>query len=300
MLTEEKEILRGDRILRDTLGMAYRGGEMMQPWYVRKYRPQVLENRKNVKVVFHFYVTDLENLPMEMSLAVEYTGAGLENTGIFVNGQKLLPEKEIWIDPIFRKCKVRRGRNDVSLEYSYGQDSGLEAVYLLGDFGVKLIPDSSEQAGGSENESEDGSNKERAERIYLIGMPEKLTGASITKQGFPFYSGSMTYLLDDETRGKLSEETEVEFSNMPAALSVLHGAGNARIFCAPYRAKIRDMRSIEMIFTRRNTFGPLHLPVEYRGNYGPETFLTQGEEWKENLQLIEQGLPEVITLHREW
>ena len=305
LLTEDKEILRGDRILRDALGMAYRGGEMMQPWYVRKYRPQVLENRKNVKTVFHFYVMDLEDLPMKMALAVEYTQAGLENTEIYVNGQKLLPEKEFWIDPVFRKCKVRRemlktGRNDVSLEYSYGQDNGLEAVYLLGDFGVKLIPDNREQAGGFEYESEDGSKEERAERIYLTGMPEKLTGASITKQGFPFYSGSMTYLLDDETRGKLSGETEVEYSNMPAALSVLHGAGDARIFCAPYRVKIRDLCSIEMIFTRRNTFGPLHLPVKYRGNYGPETFLTKGEEWKENLQLIEQGLPEVITLHREW
>ncbi len=328
-LAEGEEVLREDRILRDAMGLDYRGGEMMQPWYIRKYRPHLLERRRKVRAEFHFYVEDTEDLPPEMAIAAEYSQKAGKESGeenrIFLNGQELFPEEEYWIDPAFRKFRIKRemlekGKNKISLTYSYGQSSGLEAIYLLGAFGVKLVPfeneltdeQSYEQSGKQRAEQRaEQTDEERAEQtdnqrgdfpalVYLTRMPESLSAGSITEQGFPFYSGSITYLLNEETKRKLQGDVEAEFSDLPAALAVLHGAGDKRILYPPYRAKVRDLCSIEMIFTRRNTFGPLHLPVEYRGNYGPDTFLTTGKEWRESLQLWPQGLPEVITLRKEW
>ena len=55
---------------------------------------------------------------------------------------------------------------------------------------------------------------------------------------------------------------------------------------------------IEMVFNRRNTFGPLHVPVSYRGSYGPDTFLKTGDLWEDEVQLYSQGLPEKVTLRK--
>ncbi len=332
-LAEGEEVLREDRILRDATGLAYRGGEMMQPWYIRKYRPELLKNRREVRAEFHFYVEDTEDLPPEMAIAAEYSQKAGKESGeenrIFLNGKELFPEEGYWIDPAFRKFRIKnemleKGKNKICLTYSYGQGSGLEAIYLLGAFGVKLVPSENgqtdewkseeadkhrteqrteqtdEQRGELKDNEPDRQRADSPALVYLTRMPESLTAGSITEQGFPFYSGSITYLLNEETKRKLQGNLEAEFSDLPAALAILHGAGDERILYPPYRAKIRDLCSIEMIFTRRNTFGPLHLPVDYRGNYGPDTFLTTGKEWRESLQLWSQGLPEVITLRKEW
>lgn len=309
LLVKGKEILQEDRILRDKLGLAYRGGEMMQPWYIEKHKPQVLRERKKLSVEFSFYVPDPEQMPGEMDLAAEYSKGAREETKVFLNGRQLYPGDGFWIDPAFQKFHIKRellekGKNEISLEYLYGHDSGLEAVYLLGDFGVDLIPLENTDVKLSAQQSDGDGNLEpkrgsSVQQVYLKPKPEKLTGASITKQGFPFYSGSMIYELDEETKRKCRGESEVEFSDLPAALAILHGEKEERILYAPYRAKVKDLDSIEMIFGRRNTFGPLHLPTEYKGNYGPETFLTENEAWRDEMQLISQGLPQVITFRKE-
>ncbi len=318
LLIEGEEILREDRILRKKLGMAYRGGEMMQPWYIEKYRPEKLRERKDVKAVFTFYVTDPENMPQEIFVAAELEEDTREKTQIYLNGHRLRPGKEFWIDPAFKKCRINRemlkkGKNEISLKHLYGQDSGLEAVYLLGNFGVELLSQEKKESesvwkqsevNGSEKQWEIGDstkqeNSKAAQLVYLTPMPQKLTAASITEQGFPFYSGSIIYELAEDVRRKLRGTVQIEFSDLPAALAVLHGAEKKRILFAPYRAKVCDLQSIEMIFNRRNTFGPLHLPVEYKGNYGPETFVTEKEAWRDAMQLIPQGLPRVITFQKE-
>ena len=86
---------------------------------------------------------------------------------------------------------------------------------------------------------------------------------------------------------------------MPAALAVLHGDTDQITAFVPYKARISGLSSIEVIFNRRNTFGPLHLPMTYQGTYGPETFLSEDELWKEEMQLYSQGLSQNITFHRE-
>ena len=111
----------------------------------------------------------------------------------------------------------------------------------------------------------------------------------------PFYSGAIIYELQE----KIEDTVQIRMEEMPAAVAVLHGDTDEIVAFVPYQAKISGLSSIEMIFNRRNTFGPLHLPLSYKENYGPETFLTEKELWKDEMQLYPQGLPLNITFQRE-
>lgn len=94
--------------------------------------------------------------------------------------------------------------------------------------------------------------------------------------------------------GKVS----VTLDEMTAAVCMLHGDTDEIIAFAPYEAAVTGLKSIEMVFNRRNTFGPLHVPVSYRGSYGPDTFLKTGDLWEDEVQLYSQGLPEKVTLRK--
>ena len=132
------------------------------------------------------------------------------------------------------------------------------------------------------------------EKVHLISLPDKLHAGNIVPQGLPFYSGSITYELDQPVEGKVS----VTLDEMTAAVCMLHGDTDEIIAFAPYEAAVTGLKSIEMVFNRRNTFGPLHVPVSYRGSYGPDTFLKTGDLWEDEVQLYSQGLPEKVTLRK--
>lgn len=74
---------------------------------------------------------------------------------------------------------------------------------------------------------------------------------NIVPQGLPFYSGSITYELDQPVEGKVS----VTLDEMTAAVCMLHGDTDEIIAFAPYEAAVTGLKSIEMVFNRRNTFG---------------------------------------------
>ncbi len=276
LILSGEEVLKADRKLRDRIGYPWRGGEMMQPWYVAKYHSEQLKIRHKVQAVYYFYV---DKIPDHLEIAAEVRD---DYTSVKINGQ-LIPKSEgFWLDKAFKRFSagsnlLHEGENSITLAHEYGKDSGLESIYLLGDFGVTLKPE------------------RNPDDVHLTNLPQMLMAGDIVKQGLPFYSGTITY----ELVRKIEGEIEVRFEDMPAALAVLHGDTDQITAFVPYEARISGLSSIEVIFNRRNTFGPLHLPVSYRGTYGPETFLTEDAQWTEEMQLYSQGLSQNITFHRE-
>lgn len=91
-----------------------------------------------------------------------------------------------WLDTCFDRiilpsgC-IHEGVNVLRITYAYYKTCGIEAVYLLGDFGVRL----------------DGGKK----RAVLTTLPKKLKAGDITTQGLPFYSGRIRYFLPDLEKG---------------------------------------------------------------------------------------------------
>jgi len=75
---------------------------------------------------------------------------------------------------------------------------------------------------------------------------------------------------------------------------------------SPYEVDITDVINsgsksveLEVVLTRRNTFGPLHLTPLKSPHYGPAHFLSCGDNFSENYMLYPAGLfvsPEIKCL----
>lgn len=269
-------VLKADRALRDELGIPRRGGEMLQPWYMKKYMPEQYEKQWGVWLSYRFHI---KNIPGEMKLAFEDKDNVKE---ILLNNCEQLVEtagEKLWADHCFSVvkldgCCLRTGENEIRLFYEYQCTNGLEAIYLLGEFGVFY------NAAG---------------RIWEIDeMPRELECGDVTPQGFPFYSGKISYILPEMKGRYLMQKAEFSGSCIK-----VRGKDEKILFAPPYRCETDDPRELEVIFTRRNTFGPLHCTDRKRFAYGPESFITEEDEWTDDYVLEPQGLisfPEFIRL----
>ncbi len=258
-LSEETEILAADRCIRDKCGVQYRGGDMLQPWYAAK---KGIFGRQFGKVRLE-YEFEIETMPEnEIELVSEYPA----DAEIKINN---IPFEAVscgkWIDICFDRYKIPRemikpGINTISVTLDFCEATNPEALYLLGDFGV------------------DASCGKR----IITKLPEKIGIGDITNSGLPFYSDSIIYKMHSRYGGKL------ELSKFGGAYAKV---GSTVMGFMPYECEVvQGDFELEIVLTRRNTFGPLHQCGENITAYGPANFVTTGEEFSDNYQLVEQGL----------
>ncbi len=250
---EEKDVLLADAMLRDRFGLSRRGGTMVQPWFRKKYGGEE-EVFGKVEISYRFR-SEIEGV---FRLAAEY-GA------IAVNGVPAQLTDERWTDCAFRvfAVPVKKGENIISAEICFSRSADIEAVYLLGGFAVRMPG-------------------------TLIPLPETLARGDIAPQGFPFYSGAIEYRTG--IRGK---KVRVRLPDLAGTtLHVLGGEREEVLFLPPYEAvaDLKDELRLKLYFTRRNTFGPHHLTPQPQEAYGPEAWVSEGENRTEDYVLIPQGL----------
>ena len=310
------EVLKADRALRDILGIPYRGGEMLQPWYQVKYKGG---NTRLLDTVSLRYDIEIAEVPGGVRLVVEDL---THIRQILVNGKEVpLTSRGKWIDICFDELEIpaqilKTGRNTVTIAMDYYSTCGIEAVYLLGDFGVEIQDAASGDRNSGGGASADGARAGNTagrpgegasadavpsgSRVILTGLPERLAVGDITGQGLPFYSGSVIYELDGTAAGEEAKNcrVSVKASGFGGALIKLHGDGEGTIAFPPYRAEAENLRSIEVVLTRRNTFGPLHQCPKEAPSYGPGNFMTTGEGWSDAYMLYPQGLIEKPEVRR--
>jgi hypothetical protein len=274
--SEEKDILKIDREIRRRLGLKLRSGDMVQPWYGAE---KTHDPRGRLFLRFHFAV---EEPPKgAFHLVMEHP----ETFKITVNGHNIDNGKEEgwWIDKCFRKLSVPSecivgGENYIELETDFHQGANLEAIYLLGEFGLRLA----------------GSEK------ILSSLPKQLKLGDLTEQSLPFYTGIVTYMVGSmaDIRKDKSDRIILSFPGFEAAcVKVRSTTGPDRMVAwQPYEADITseveagESVELDVILTRRNTFGPLHLASVYSWAYGPESFVTEGESFCKEYALIPSGL----------
>ncbi|MCL5271550.1 MAG: hypothetical protein M1457_13585, partial [bacterium] len=208
------EILKADRALRERVGLPLRGGEMFQPWFVKQ---QGYEVKGHIGLEFEFMIGRMPVGPIE--LAAERP----ENFVIRLNDVALNPAtvQGWWIDKAFSRLPLppgllRTGRNVIEMEADFHYGLNLEAIYLLGGFGVAL----------------DGTRK------TLVGLPHKLEIDDLTAQGLPFFSGTITYSLPAPRRPAAGEAVFVTIPAMEAACAKVAAPGHAprMIGWHPYEA----------------------------------------------------------------
>lgn len=263
---ERREVLKADMALRTAYGIPFRSGNMLQPWYQAKYQRG---GGKPLDGVALDYKVEIGTLQVPITLVVE----DLEHLkGICINGTAIERKSSgKWIDVCFDRIAIpqnllQQGTNIIRLQMDYTPMSGIEAVYLLGNFGVELT----------------------GEIPVLTALPEQLSIGDITKQGLPFYSGSVIYELGKAAAAE--DEVLVELNEFGGSLVKVIGDTDEIVAFAPYSAMVKNLKALEVVTNRRNTFGPFHLKDKYADGYSPRSFVTEGEDWTEEYVLYEQGL----------
>lgn len=291
------EILKADRNLRDRLGLPYRSGEMIQPWYREKYMGKTLAETVPLELAFDFRV---DALPQStVYLAVERP----ERLRLTLNGTSISAStpKGWWIDPCFVKLAIpagclRKGMNRLVAQLDFHSGCDLEAMYLLGEFGVAF--------------------REGAQ--VMDRLPDRLAVGDIASQGLPFYGGTVTYRIDADRAAegierlgrKPGSRIALSLASFEAGTVRMRAGGvERRIPWAPYEVEIGESdpspsasgasaagMEIDLVLTRRNTFGPLHQWPLHEESYGPLNWVTEGDAFKRDYVLLPSGMLEAPRL----
>jgi hypothetical protein len=272
----ENEVLKADKAIRAHLGLPCRSQAMFQPWARTKKA-----NPGSVQISLR-YVFDVEVVPRGQILL------GLEEPQlyrIYFNGTFVSPNTECgwWVDPSLRtipldSALIRPGKNEILLECAYDENHpGLEALFLLGDFGAKV----------------------EGTRVSMVKPVCSLRLGDWVEQGLPFYAGSVRYLKRIQPCIKEGERLFVHIPDYRGTAIRVLVDGKEAGFRAwePYEVDITDFVSgqeevtlaIEVIGHRRNSHGPLHAGGKFLVYIGPAQF--EGYEGEvEEYQLVPCGL----------
>jgi hypothetical protein len=270
------EVLQVDHKVREALGLRRRGGEMVQPWA----RPKVKDPKTTpVTLVYTFRV----DAPVSgaLFLALEQPARWRIN----LNGRAVSTDADggSWVDRSLRKLPLepsalRLGDNELTLSCDYEESHpGLEIIYLLGEFGVKL----------------DGTT------TRIVGLPTELKVGDWTAQGLPFYAGHVAYTKKLKVSVRKGERV---FASAPdfrgAALRfTVDGRVAGVAGWAPWEADITDLAAdgkehvvaIEVIGHRRNSHGPFHINERWPMWTTPGSY-QKGDHWREAYAIVPCGL----------
>ena len=249
----EEYVLDADSRIRDVIGVPRRSSTMVQPWMQEK----TIDSAKTAEVVLR-YPFECFFIPSSLHLAVEHP----EYYGIALNGKQIssLSDAGSWCDASLRKLplppEVLREKNILELRCTYhGRMCGLEALFLLGDFGVT--------------------------NNVLTAPVRKLHPGDWCAQGFPNYSGNMIYELEFDWNEKSDNPVFLEIPCWRGtALGVaVNGAEHRPILHPPDRIEIRDflrpgINRIELtVFGhRRNSHGPFYTMPTHCNMASPPLF----------------------------
>jgi len=270
------EILRVDSAVRNALKIQVRGGQMVQPWARKRS-----VNPKHIPITLE-YTFDVRTIPSgNLYLAVEKPDTFI----VKINNESVSMDAECgwWCDRSLRKLPINPallhlGKNEIIITCEYDENHpGLEAIYLLGNFGVKV----------------------KGTNIAVTPPVDSLKIGDWVKQGLPFYSGSVSYCKTIKPKLNQGERLFVQVPEYRGtAVRILVNGKNAGIIAwQPNEIDITDLIgnspaniSIEVIGHRRNSHGPFHLTEKWPRWTGPGSFISSGKDWTDSYQMVPCGL----------
>jgi len=282
------EVLQIDRTIRRLCSLPLRAGDMIQPWCTPRDHTTVFGQ---LELEFEFFVDTIPQGPI--SLAMENP----ESFQCCLNGHAVTAAafSGRWVDICFKVAPIsltwlRQGVNRLTLSTEFCESVELESLYLLGDFGVHVADTDK----------------------TLIALPGALSACNVAEQGLPFYSGEIVYelpatIVGDDAHAPSGASVRLslpDFGGACAVVATADGTFQKVLPWPPYETKIpiapggACALEIRVVLTRRNTFGPLHLYPARSPHYGPEHFVTTGEQYRDSYQLVPSGLlecPKVIV-----
>ncbi len=294
----EFDVLQIDKIIRKEFNLFAREG--VQP-YFKKNVLGISSDAvvADVELRFRFAV---KNKPSKLYIALEEA----ERFVISVNNRRLPQTKSgDWIDKCFEKIAlpisyINVGENVISLSFKLSDDTPIEPIYLVGDFGVRMI----------RNDTYDINE--------IVALPEKLAIGDVTKQGLPYYGGKIYYYLPLE-KGyyrflfpsprtfacvkikSANREKTVAFPPFSCETKIIQAERDYARHDTSSSSDIYEMSEvdgaqIEVDLTRRNTFGPLHYKFKDGKEFAdPYVFAPDGEDFSKHKILQKSGLLALIV-----
>ena len=270
-----QEILKIDDRVRAKLGIPQRGCQMVQPWAQKKSKQ---EPYIQLSLRYSIQVKDLPRTPIHLVMETP------ERFKMSLNGVSVSVDTEHgwWVDPALRKIPIdpsnlRQGINELLLEIDFRPSDDLEAIFLIGDFGVTV------------------SNLD----CILTTPPKALKVGNWVSQKLPFYGGAVTYRYKAKPELQKGNRVILSAPDFKGGLIRVLVEGKQAGFLPwpPYEVDITDSLSedeveiaLEVFGSRRNCFGPLHLKNPEPKWVGPLEYRTEGEEWQEDYHLKPCGL----------
>lgn len=261
-----EEMLILDDAIRSECGYPIRSEAFPQPWLV----------------------PDEETLPHKVQLRFDFES---EIDGVMVSLACETPDAEIvfngnaiteslsgnyFVDPCLPVRKigtVKRGNNTLEMNIPYGKKTNLEWCYLLGDFGVRLL--------GS--------------KAMLCEKPHTISFGDITRQGFPFYGDSITYVIRTQAEAGRWLLKVPQYKGSLLTVS-LDGNDKGQIIGEPYTIDLglvdNQSHTIEITCfgNRFNTFGQLHNCNAYEAYFGPKAWRSAEEKYSYVYQVRSAGI----------
>ena len=223
-------------------------------------------------------------LEFEINSDIKVKGAMLaledpDKTTVTFNGKAVkYVDKGYYTDQAIRKMpipEIKKGKNILRVTYPFAMRTTVERLYILGNFGVKVI----------------------GQNTTITALQDKLAFDDITKQGLPFYGGSIRYILPIEC----PEEGDyyVRTPHYRAAVIGVYADGKRTetIAYPPYLAKLGKLSAgkheivLEAFISRHNCFGHTHCAnasLSWVG--GPGSWCTKGAEWTYEYRLLTEGI----------
>ncbi len=270
-----EEILRADTALRHRLGIPARNVAVAQPW--------VIENTPaEHTVTLAFTVHSEIDYPAPL-LALE----DADVAEIVWNGEPVAyTDLGYYTDLSIRKVALpalRKGDNTLTVTLPFGKRTDLEAMYLLGNFGVRVT----------------------GRVLTVTDLPDTLGFGDITDQGLPFYGGTVSYHLPLTCEEAM--EASLTIPHYRAAVNIVEVDGERRAVVAypPYACDLGVLTAgahtvtVNSYISRRNCFGDVHNADERYEWQGPGAWVTTGSLWTYEYRLYRQGLLSAPQLFRK-
>lgn len=263
---EEEELLRIDNLFRQKLGYPLRMEAFAQPWTRDAEEPfeHVLSLRCHLECA-----DTLEGC----SLAME-NGA---DTRIFLDGEPIPNEVRGWYtDHCIRRIELpvlMAGDHVLEVEIPYNSRTNIENMFVLGNFTVEIF----------------------GTRQILKKAGKTLAFADLTRQGYPFYGGNVTYRLPFVSKGE-TYQLDATLFRAPCMKVMLDGKKMGMIAFSPYTCSLGEVSEGEHVLeltvygSRINTFGTVHNCSQTEQWYGPNAWRTTGDEWAYEYQLKAAGI----------
>ncbi len=270
-----EELLRADTTLRHRLKIPARNVSVAQPW--------VIENKPAEHTV---------TLEFTVHSAIDYADPilALEDADIAEitwNGEKVTySDLGYYTDMSIRKTALpalKKGDNILTVKLPFGKRTDIEAMYLLGNFGVQVA----------------------GKHLTVTELPEKIGFSDITYQGMPFYGGMVSYHLLIEC----DEEWDavLKLPHYRAAVNTVEVDGEKKAVVAypPYACDLGVLApgkheiTVNAYISRRNCFGDVHNADERFSWQGPSAWVTTDSRWTYEYRLYRQGIISTPLIYKK-